>query len=185
MNDNKSDQTDLLVLALLMLIAAVVVMPLTGHAAPVSYPINVSGGGGGGGLEVATLTGTTGEIAASGTAQHNLAIPSNNALIVGIKIERTAGAATSVSATAFQSDVFGAFSDELCDLIGSGFSAATIGVNPIYGPKTAIGGSTASPVCFYHDADGTSELHLQIKNGDGAEAGTFFYTVLYIDLGDF
>lgn len=136
---------------------------------------------GGGGLAVQQVEHTTGSIAALGDETVNLALLSDNALIVGVSIERTAGTAGTVLVQSYPNDTFsGAPTAVFGEPSGTG---VTCDPGPIFGPSVVNMGLGAPVAQPYHDADGTSEFHVKITNEDAGEPGTFKLKVKYLDLG--
>lgn len=143
---------------------------------------------------IQTLTHTTGSLFGSSGGMDpseeyedvNLALPSDNVMIVGVAIELTAGLSTSVSAFTYNTD---AFSTVQTSLFGSSFgSGESINPpNPVFGPRINAGASSNSLAVLYTDYDGTHEMHLRVKNADftGSNVGTFTITIRYIDIGSY
>lgn len=133
-----------------------------------------------GGIGVQGLSLTTGSIAASGSEQANITSAPANLAIVGAKLTRTAGASTSVTVSLHATDAFGG---AIAYIFGSSFFAATIGGDPLYGPASNVGGSDLVFAVPYTDLDATTEIHVQIDNNDGVEAGTFRLDLKVLDVG--
>lgn len=137
------------------------------------------GGGGGGGFAPATITGSTGEIAASSSADLNVALPAGvtRYTIVGARLSRTAGASALCGVAVYQTN---ARNDAASYVFGNQFGGVDM-PGPIKGPVDTTGGNTSrSPIAIQSDGE---FARLTFTNGDFDDAGTFAIELDILPLG--
>lgn len=123
-----------------------------------------------------TLTATTESLDPSGGSDEvDFVIPGSatHCVIMGVRITRTAGASTSVGFDVYTDDLRSG--DQKVTLIGSPFGfGATIGADPIYGPRVTGGGfGDNRATVSYPNIDDASIIHGTVTNYDAGASGTF------------
>lgn len=144
------------------------------------YPAPAPAGGGGGGFAPVTITGTTGEIANSSAADLDIALPAGITRyeIVGARVTRTAGAASTCSVAVYQTD---ARSDTAVYVFGDSFSGVDM-PGPVKGPVTPAPGGAVSraPISIQSESE---FARLTIANPDFDDPGTFAVELDILPLG--
>jgi len=160
---------------------------VTGAAAPSAANVfaTMADAGGGSGAVLESVTVETGSIATTASKNFNIDIASSHILIVGATITRTVGDTIGVDVATYDKDDF---SDAYSAIFGSadGYGdAQAIAAAPIEGPSYIESGSAIQRILPYIDVDGTSELHLQVKNTDpnaSGNAAEFTLVLRYFDV---
>lgn len=119
-----------------------------------------SAGGGGGGTSKLTFSSTGNAVTSSSTASFDLTSFINRGIIRKLVVTETGGTSTGTYDIRFYAkDTKGA-----ADLLYSVDAIDSTALSRIFTDQLLIG---------YEDEDGTSELHMQIDNNDGAQNMTF------------
>lgn len=121
-----------------------------------------------------TITGTTGNVVASGgtLGLHLTGLP-NYFVITKVKIAPSGGAGP-YNVEIFQKDTLGS-----SDLMGKWKSITSNVYDPMdFSSGTPAEGNASKSVVIYEDADGTGELHVKFTNNDTSDR-TYSYTFVY------
>lgn len=139
---------------------------------------------GGGGLAETSITVSTGEIAASGSANVDFGIPGAGVrfLVTEIRVERTAGSGTAMTMALWADD---ARSTGRQWVIGSEFSSGlTVDPGPVFATRVEVSAEFIRGLVFqYRNESATGIIRATVYNKDGANPATYDVTVYGIPLG--